>query len=128
MEAFMYTLPFHLLFSGRASAHSFFRMLFWERCCFWSRFSSSPGPQKCSPIAVCAVALMGIDPAYIFTWRTEGYIPAFPATFVLLALWLILKADDRDDRRRLYALGGLWASRSGVISSTSFLCPASFCP
>jgi hypothetical protein len=59
-----------------------------------------------SPIAVCAVALMGLDPAYIFTWRTQAYITAFPAAFVLLALWLILKADDREDRRRLYALSG----------------------
>jgi hypothetical protein len=61
---------------------------------------------KCSPIAVCAVAIMGVDPAYIFTWRTQAYITAFPTTFVLLALWLILKADDREDRRRLYARSG----------------------
>jgi hypothetical protein len=61
---------------------------------------------KCTPIAVCAVALMGLDPAYIFTWRTQAYITTFPATFILLALWLILKADDRTDRRRLYALSG----------------------
>jgi hypothetical protein len=63
-------------------------------------------PSRWTPIAVCAVAFMAVDPAYIFTWRTQAYITTFPTTFVLLALWLILKADDRDDRRWLHALSG----------------------